>query len=616
MPTSTVSPRVTARTLAELPASMLASHPRAALVRRCLAEGIEEWSTAEFVDRIRHVSLALEALGVKPGDRVALISESRPEWLMADFGILTGGAITVPIYPTLAAQQTCYILNDADVRVAIVSTDQQLDKLQTIRHLVPRLEIVVVVDTYPIAPPPPGSASASVLTFAELVARGQSIEHADPTAAARDEARRAAIQPDDLATIIYTSGTTGEPKGVMLTHGNIMANLRGCHTMLVKGEEDVALSFLPLSHAFERTVNYSYLSDGVQVTFAESIDTLSRDLPRVRPTLMTGVPRVYEKLHARVLERAAAAIAPRRWIFTWALGVGRQRVAREQANGGRAVTPTWQDTLADRLVFSTIRERVGGRLRVIVSGSAPLPVYVAEFFAAAGLPIMEGYGLTETAPVLTVNPRDAIRLGTVGVALPEVELRIADDGEILARGPNIMKGYWKKPDATAAVLTADGWFHTGDIGQISPDGYLSITDRKKDLIVTSGGKKLAPQPIEARLKTNPLVAEAIVIGDRRRYPAVLFVPDFKVLDQRLAALGRPSAPRAELVTRADVIGLYEEIVHALNRDLAHFEQLKRVALLPAEFTVAGGELTPTLKVRRSVVEERWREVIEKVYVGG
>ena len=337
--------------------------------------------------------------------------------------------------------------------------------------------------------------------------------------------------------------------------------------MLVKGPQDVAFSFLPLSHAFERTVSYCYLDDGVVVTFAESIDSVSRDLPRVQPTLMTGVPRVFEKLHARIMEAAGAAPAPRRWIFTWALGVGLLRVQREQKNGGRTVETNWQDRLADKLVFSKIRERVGGRLRVIVSGSAPLPVHVAEFFGAVGLPIMEGYGLTETSPVLTVNPRDAIRNGTVGVALPGIELRIADDGEILARGPNLMKGYWKKPEATAEVIDADGWFHTGDIGQLT-DGYLSITDRKKDLIVTSGGKKLAPQPIEIRLKQNPLVAEAIVIGDRRRYPAVVFVPDFKVLEKRLAALGRPLASREDLVSRADVLGLYQEVVDALNRDLA------------------------------------------------
>jgi len=451
-----------------------------------------------------------------------------------------------------------------------------------------------------------------VMTLAELVARGRDVEEREPGALARHAETAASVTASDLATIIYTSGTTGEPKGVMLTHHNIVSNVLACHAMLKKGPQDVAFSFLPLSHAFERTVAYCYLDDGVVVTFAETIDSVSRDLPRVQPTLMTGVPRVFEKLHARIMEAASTSPAPRRWIFTWALGVGLLRVQREQQNGGRAVETNWQDRLADKLVFSKIRERVGGRLRVIVSGSAPLPVTVADFFSAVGLPIMEGYGLTETSPVLTTNPRDAIRNGTVGVMLPGIEVRIADDGEILARGPNLMKGYWKRPQDTADVIDAAGWFHTGDIGKLT-DGYLSITDRKKDLIVTSGGKKLAPQPIELRLKQNPLVAEAIVIGDRRRYPAVVFVPEFKVLEKRLAALGRPLASKEDLVTRADVLGLYQEIVDALNRDLAQYEQLKRIALIPAEFTVLGGELTPSLKVRRSVVEERWGGLIERMY---
>jgi long-chain acyl-CoA synthetase len=610
------------RTLAEISPSLLRRFPRPALVRRCHANGIEDWSTQDFCDQVRHVSLGLEALGVKRGDRVALTSESRPEWLISDLGILSGAFVTVPIYPTLAAGQACYILNDSEARVAIVSDRVQLEKIQSVRHLAPHLAFVVVIDGGT-----PGSSSAtgaagaaaasapvpgSVLTLAELVARGRAVEEREPGALARHAENVASVQPSDLATIIYTSGTTGEPKGVMLTHHNIVSNVLACHAMLKKGPEDVAFSFLPLSHAFERTVSYCYLDDGVVVTFAETIDTVARDLPRVQPTLMTGVPRVFEKLHARIMEAASTAPAPRRWIFTWALGVGLLRVQREQQNGGRTVDTNWQDRLADKLVFSKIRERVGGRLRVIVSGSAPLPVTVAEFFSAIGLPIMEGYGLTETSPVLTTNPRDAIRNGTVGVTLPGIEVRIAEDGEILARGPNLMKGYWKKPDATAEVIDADGWFHTGDIGNLT-DGYLSITDRKKDLIVTSGGKKLAPQPLELRLKQNPLVAEAIVIGDRRRYPAVVFVPDFKVLEKRLAALGRQLASREELVTRADVLGLYQEIVDAMNRDLAQYEQLKRIALIPAEFSVAGGELTPSLKVRRSVVEERWGGTIERMY---
>src|SRR5690349_20189197 len=336
------------RTLAEIPPSLLQRFARPALVRRCHANGIEDWSTQDFVDQVRHISLALDALGVKRGDRVALMSESRPEWLISDLGILCGAFVTVPVYPTLAAQQACYILNDSDARVVIVSDRVQLEKIQSIRHLTPNLAFVVVIDaTSPEDTDAGGAPAGSVMTLAELASRGREVEEREPGAFARHEETLASVQPDDLATIIYTSGTTGEPKGVMLTHHNIVSNVLACHAMLKKGPEDVAFSFLPLSHAFERTVSYCYLDDGVVVTFSETIDSVSRDLPRVQPTLMTGVPRVFEKLHARIMEGASNSPAPRRWIFTWALGVGLLRVQREQQNGGRAVETNWQDRLAE-----------------------------------------------------------------------------------------------------------------------------------------------------------------------------------------------------------------------------------------------------------------------------
>jgi len=614
-------------TLAELSEDIARRFPRPAFIRRCRADGFVEWSTEEFVDQVRSLTCGLELLGLEPGDRVAIVSESRPEWVMADFAILRAGGVTVPIYPTLAPVQAGNILNDSGARLAFVSDRVQLAKLQEIRHLVPHLGLIIVIDPDAAAAPAASAAAAgasgttgaadaplgaSALPFADLVQRGRDLRARDATAIARQQARAAQVQPTDLATIIYTSGTAGEPRGVMLTHDNIISNLRGCHFAHVKTPEDVALTFLPLSHAFERTVMYSFMQDGLSIVFAETIDTLPRDLLVVKPTVMTAVPRVFEKIHARILERVSNDSALKRRIFHWALRVGSRRVAAEQRNGGRPVAHGWQDRLADHLVFSKIRERTGGRLRILVSGSAPLPKHIAEFFAAVGLPIYEGYGLTETSPVLAVNPLNALRIGTVGTALRGVELRIAPDGEILARGANIMQGYWNKPEETAAVLQ-DGWLHTGDVGELSADGYLTITDRKKDLIVTSGGKKVAPQPLEARFKANPLVAEAIVIGNGRRFPAVLIVPAFAALEQRLAALQRPTGSREELVTRPDVIALYDEIARALNRDLAQYEQIKRVALLPAEFTITGGELTPTLKVRRRIIEERWLDTIERVY---
>jgi long-chain acyl-CoA synthetase len=604
-------------TLADLPARIAARGPRAALVRRCTAAGFTDWSSTDFVETIRQAAAGLLSTGLGAGDRLAIVSESRPEWLITDLAAQTIGVVTAPIYPTLAAPQVRYILADSGARLAVVSDRVQAAKVQEVRHLLPALELVVILDPGPapagVADPHAGELGlgVSVIAFASLVARGRDRLAADPAVGAMLEARRGALTGDSLATIIYTSGTTGDPKGVMLTHGNILSNVEAVVPIFQLTPDDVALTFLPLSHSFERTVVYAYLASGLTIVFAENLDTIARDLRATAPTLMTVVPRVCEKLQARVLASVAEAPAPRRWLFHNALARGLARVRR--AGGGPAsLTPVGAlDRLGDRVVFAKVRARLGGRLRLIVTGSAPLSRDTGEFFLAAGLPIFEGYGLTETSPALAANHPGHSRLGTVGPAIPGVELRIAEDGEILARGPNVMRGYWNRPDDTAAVLR-DGWFHTGDIGQLV-DGFLSITDRKKDLLVTSGGKKVAPQPIEARLKQHALVAEAVVIGDRRRFPAALIVPAFDVLNDRLKALGLPAGDREALVTRPDVIGLYREIVDALNRDLAQFEQVKQIALLPAEFTIAGGELTPSLKVRRRVVETRWQDTIEKMY---
>jgi long-chain acyl-CoA synthetase len=426
----------------------------------------------------------------------------------------------------------------------------------------------------------------------------------------RDEARR--VSPSDLATIIYTSGTTGEPKGAMLTHGNLASNLLASQTILRLGDDEVALSFLPLSHAFERMLAYVGLYNGVTIVFAESLETVGRDVLVVRPTIMTGVPRVYEKFESRIMQKGQDLPQPRRTLFHWGVNVARAR-ARAEMNGRRpSGLLKLEAALAERLVWSKIRENVGGRLHTMISGSAPLPIEVAEFFHGIGLPITEGYGLTETSPVLTGNPPGAARAGSVGKPIPGVEIAIAPDGEILARGPNIMRGYYNKPAETAGVMR-DGWFHTGDIGRLDGDGYLTITDRKKDLLVTSGGKKIAPQPIEAILKRSPLVAEAVVLGDRRKFAAALIVPDFAALERRLRDLGRPIDARESLVARDDVKALYDEIVDALNRELSQFERIKKIRLLPREFSIESGELTPTLKIRRKVIEQNWREPIEEIY---
>ena len=593
-------------TLADVPFHVLGRHPKAQAVGRCREGGIDWLSTKDFFERVRDISLGLGAIGLQPGDRVVLMSETRPEWLVVDLAILCAGGITVPIYPTLSATQAQYIVQDSGARFAFVSSPEQAAKLQKVRHALASLEVIVLFDVHE-------GTTGSVLPLDEVAGRGHARMVAEWGVAKQFKDTARAIRPDDLATIIYTSGTTGEPKGVMLTHDNIMSNVRSCMRVLPMSDTDVGLSFLPLSHSFERTVTYICLVNGVSIAYAQGIDTLARDLLLARPMLMTGVPRVYEKFYARVMEGVREQPGYKRAMFDWGKRLGERRVTA--ITKGESVQPGVLHNLVDRLVYAKVRARLGGRLNYLVSGSAPLPPFIGEFFYAMGIPLVEGYGLTETSPVLTVNPLHAPRFGTVGKPIPDVDIRIGDDGEILARGPNIMKGYYNKPDATRAVLDPDGWFHTGDIGSIDEDGYLRITDRKKDLIVTSGGKKLAPQPIETRLKSHPLVSEVVLIGERRRYPSMLIVPDFYALDRRLNELGRAEEPdREKLVTRPDVIALYQELVDALNRDLAQFERIKKIAVLPREFSITTGELTPSMKVRRRAVEESWADVIEKMYV--
>ena len=593
-------PETQISTLADLAFHVAGRYPQARIVRRCTPDGIDTYTGTDLFDRIRTLSLGLSALGVKAGDRVALMSDSRPEWVIADLAILTAGAVTVPIYPTLPAAAAGYILADSGAEVVIAADEAQAAKVREVRAELPQLQALVVIDAGD------GEEREGETTLAAVQASGHARLMAEDGLARRYKEQAAAIDAEELATIIYTSGTTGDAKGVMLTHAAIVANLFDIDAAVPFDDTDEALSFLPLSHAFERTTVYMYLFKGVSITFAESLDTVPRDMARVRPTVMTAVPRVYEKLHARVHETVAQAPAVRQRLFRWAVGSGRARVQAARG-GGR---PPLLHGLADRLVLSKIRERTGGRLRFVVSGGAPLPAHVAEFLQAVGIPVLEGYGLTETAPVLTTNPLDAARPGTVGLPLPHVELRIADDGEILARGPNLMRGYYGKPEATAEAIR-DGWFHTGDIGRFDGDGYLVITDRKKELLVTAGGKNIAPQPIEQQIKQHALVAEAVLIGDRRPFVAALILPDFAAL---AAALGEPPAEdREALVGRSDVQRLYDPVVEAVNAARPPYEQIKRYRLLPAELGIATGELTPTLKVKRRVIAETWATEIEALY---
>lgn len=610
---SPASPRVPA-TLALLPAFVAARHARPILIGRSMGDGVHGTGSADLVARVRALSVGLTELGMTRGGRVALMSESRPEWVLTDLAILTVGAVTTTVYPTLAPDQVAYILRDSGSTIVVVSTMAQFEKIRRITAQVPGLRAVIVMDAPEGMPAIEGVA---VWSWAALEARGRALGATDPAVFDAWDAGTRAVAPSDLATLIYTSGTTGEPKGVCLTHANLIANIDDSVAVLdLSSGMDAALSFLPLSHAFERLVVFVYLSCGVPVVFAENNETLARDLLAVRPTVMAGVPRVYEKLQSRILEKGMAVTGVRGRLFRWAMDVAR-RVAPYVPDGGPLPTRlAVERRLADALVFKKIRAGLGGRFRYAVSGSAALVPDVGRFFHAIGLPIIEGYGLTETAPVLTVNPLDRPRLGTVGVALPTVRLRIAEDGEILAQGPNIMTGYFNKPADTAEALR-DGWFHTGDIGTLDNDGYLRITDRKKELLVTSGGKKIAPQPIEGQLRASALVSEAVIVGEGRHFPAVLLVPDFPAL---AAALGEPpattDAARAALVTRADVVARYAALVDGVNEGLAQFERLKQFRLLPTEFTMTSGELTPTLKVKRRVIAERYADVIADIYAEG
>jgi long-chain acyl-CoA synthetase len=607
------------RTIAVLPFFAGGRHPKPDLVGRCTAAGIEKIPGSELIGRVRELSLGLTALGLDRGDRVAILSESRPEWLLTDFAVLAAGAVVVPIYPTLSNEQVAFILRDADVRLAVVSNATQLAKVLAAAPSVPGLQAVIVID-----PPDEGSAAdpasdgssraVAVSSWREACAAGHQAMR-DGWGVAREFQERAqAVAPEDLATIIYTSGTTGEPKGVMLTHANLVANLDGINQVLDLRHDDVALSFLPLCHGLERMVSYIYMVTGVSMIFAESLDTVARDLAIVRPTVMSGVPRVFEKLHARILATGQAATGLRRRNFDKAVRTAGARGRRLAS--GQSLWPwlSLKSRVAERFVYGRVRAGLGGRLRFTVSGSAPLARDIGEFFYGLGLPVLEGLGLTETAPVIAVMPLDAVRFGTVGPPLPNVEVRMAEDGEILTRGPNVMAGYYRRPDETAAVMR-DGWFHTGDIGELDDAGYLWITDRKKELLVTSGGKKIAPQPIEAALRRHPLVAEAVVIGDRRHFVAALLVPDFSALAERLGATTSAAEPdaRRALLDRHDARALFQSVVDEVNGAMARFEQVKQFALLDQAFSMGTGELTPTLKVKRRVIEERYRTEIETLY---
>jgi long-chain acyl-CoA synthetase len=561
-------------------------------------------SSRALEERVRRTALGLGELGIQPGDRVAILSENRPEWAIADYACLTACVTDVPLYPSLPPEQAAYIIRDSGAAAVFVSGATQAAKMAAVRATCPTLRHVITFA--------PERHAGADLTLAELEARGAIVDDAPRRAAY--QARAAAVKPGDVATIIYTSGTTGEPKGVMLTHDNLYSNVMASSVQIAFDTSgDVCLSFLPLSHVFERMSGHFLMFHvGCSIAYAESMDTVPADLQIVRPTLVFAVPRLYEKMYARVLENALSGGAVKRRIFYWARGVAERWADLRLAGGTPAGLLAWQYGVAQKLVFSKLQARTGGRLRYFVSGGAPLAPEINKFFYAAGLVILEGYGLTETSPTISVNTPEAFRLGTVGRPVSGVEVKVAEDGEILTRGPNVMKGYYNKPEATREALEPDGWFHTGDIGELR-DGFLAITDRKKDLIVTAGGKKIAPQPIENTIKTNKYVSQAVVLGDKRKFPIVLVVPDWEQLEKWARIRNLIWTDRAQLLAMPIVHAKMEKEVFSRFEGLARFETPKKMALLEHDFSIERGELTPKLSVRRRVVEQRYKAVIDALY---
>ena len=556
-------------------------------------------SSSQFGEKVARTARVLYSWGIRSGDRVAILSENRPEWPMADMSSLLLGAVTIPLYTTLTAEQTAFALNDADCRTIFVSSDQQLHKVIAILPHT-QIEKIVVMDDLEF--------NGDLSPFAEkCVTMRQFAQSGSGNLDREIEQQARSVTPDDLATIVYTSGTTGTSKGAMLTHGNIASNIMCSLLGFSMRPGLVSISFLPLCHITARHVDFSMLYHGVTLAYCPFIEQLPQALLEVKPSLFVAVPRVYEKIYAQA-ERQAQGF-PKRTIYEWALSVGRE-CKPEILAGKIPKSSRWR--LAYKLVFSKIRAGMGGKVETFISGGAPLGRELAEWYATVGIRVHEGYGLTETSPVIAVNTPVSHRIGTVGKILPNIEVRIARDGEILVRGPSVFKGYWNRPEETKAALE-DGWFKTGDIGNIDADGYLSVTDRKKDLIKTSGGKFIAPQPIENALKLNPYVGVAAILGDRRKFPAVMISPNFARLEEWARANGIPFSSRAELITSQKVQSLYEGVVEEQNQNLARFEKLKRVMLVPDEFTADNGALTPTLKLRRRVIEERYKQQIDELY---
>ena len=561
-----------------------------------------DMSSQEALAQVRALRLGLKSLGLKEGDRVAILSENRVEWALSDLAVLCSGGVNVPIYSTLKPDTIRYILEDCRPATIFVSNQEQAEKLQAIRNDLPFLNDIISYDQVDV----PG-----IMTWDQLLRIGRNLVEQDPPPPSQDCAR---VDRDSPCSIIYTSGTTGNPKGVVLSHWNFVSNVLAIHEVIPLFESDKTLSFLPLSHVLERMAGYyTAIHCGAGIAYAQRMDTVPVDIQETRPTILISVPRLYEKIYAKVMSTAVGGGGLKKNIFLWARGVAMRKAELAEQGATPGAGLAFQSFWADRLVFKKLRARLGGNIRFMVSGGAPLGVKINKFFHGAGLIIFEGYGLTETSPVLSCNFAGNLRFGSVGKIIPDTQVKIAEDGEILARGPQIMLGYYNNDEATREVLNEDGWLHTGDIGHLDADGYLFITDRKKDIIVTAGGKNIAPQPMENRLCLDKLVTQAVVIGDRRQFLTVLLVPNFELLEDWAGQNGLQGLPAAEMLDKPEVLQLYQDLLDKVNEELPGFNQIKKFTLLPREFTLEDGELTPTMKIKRFAINKRYAEVIGRMY---
>jgi long-chain acyl-CoA synthetase len=557
-------------------------------------------STEEFSNRVKYFSLGLKDLGFGARDKLILFSETRPEWVITDIANLCLGGITVPIYAYLVPEQVKYIIDNSDAKIVVASTHEQLQKLELIR---PELTKVTHYITFE------DEAPEGVLTLAQIYERGKKIAEENPELF---EKMALAIKPEDIASIIYTSGTTGIPKGVILTHDNFISNVKATASVVEFTEKDTVLSFLPLAHVLERMVTFCYLYKGCSIAYAESLDTLSENLLEVRPHIMVNVPRVLEKIYAKIMDNVLASSALKRKIFFWAVKVGKKCGRKKLLGQPISGMLQFKKKIAHKLVFSKVIQKVGGRTRFFVSGGAPLSRDIAELFYAMGLVILEGYGLTETSPVITCNTFEGLKFGTVGKPLPGVKVKIAEDGEILTQGPNVMKGYYKMEEETKETFEG-GWFQTGDIGHLDEDGFLVITDRKKDIIVTAGGKNVAPQPIENLLRLNPYILNAVVVGDRRKFISALLVPDFEKLGNYAKFNNIPYETNSDLIKNESIVNLLYGEVDRATPALASYEKVKKIGLLDRDFEIDKGEMTPSFKVKRNIIEKKYMDMIDSFY---